>query len=151
MHLKDTNMVKGVNNWASGLESYQSSAGLKASFSKEALVVFFFLLSVFVCTPLNACGDAVDWMFVWEHFGSYATLTVVLCISFLLVISVLFWVFFLRLLYRGAIRGEGDPGESRGCPESHSGCGSNCCGDSKRVHLYPSYGAGLRPDCSWGI
>lgn len=55
------------------------------------------------------------------------------------------------LFNRGAIRREGDTGESWGHPESHSGCGTHCPGDSKRVHFHPTHGFGLWPHCGPGI
>lgn len=78
------------------------------------------------------------WRTLWESLNPYFLFSL-----FLSIFAFLSSLFRSHLINRGAIRREGDVGESWGCPEPHSGRGSHCCGDIKRVHFHPTYGFGL--------
>lgn len=134
---------KGGRIWALHLDSYQGSAGFKAPFTPcmdvEPLSSLLYLfLSTHRVLVMDSCG--VDWMFTGEPFGSHA----IPLFSLSLCPPLPFYHISLSYLFnRGAIRREGHTGESWSRAEPHSGCGSYCCGDSKRVHFHPTYGFGL--------
>lgn len=115
-----------------------------------ALVLPLVSISVHsLCVGLGllwCCWLNVHWRTLWESLSPYFIFSL-----FFLVFAFLSSPFLSYLFNRGAIRGEGDTGESWGRPEPHGGSGSHCRGDSKRVHFHPTYGFGLWPYCSWGI
>lgn len=143
VHLRDTNVEEG----GAGFGNYTQLSWFNKFWSLlhtmyRALTLP--LVSISSCVLVRGSWDIVDW--IWNnHWGSMNSYF----------ISSLFLPLYhlplSHLLYRGAIRGEGNTGESWCRPQPHSGCGSHRRGDGKRMHFHPTHGFGLWPHCSSGI
>lgn len=125
------------------LDSYQGSAGFEAPFVPYTDVGPFFSPLYLFLSSCELVRDSYDVVHRshGQLLGSHSTLT----LSSLSVCRSLpfYHLFVSYLLNRGAIRREGDAGESWGCPELYRGCCSHCRGHIKCVHFHPTYGFGL--------